>query len=601
LRLLIIICLAKKEKRMLYRAGILLATIFFTNGIVCKSYEVKKINIEREDVFGVEDNMEKKAGIKNQGVGMPQDMPVKKYVLKNGLTVLVREVHTIPKVSLQMWYNVGSKDEKSGERGIAHLIEHMIFKGTDKLSESDINTISYMLSSGCNAFTSHDYTGYLFNVPSQNWKHILPIVADCMTNCTFKDDMLNSEMKAVIQELKLYRDKHIRSLLEEMVSIIFTDHPYHNPIIGYKQDLWSVSSKDLHAFYKKHYVPNNAALVVTGDVKADEVFALVEEHFGAIPANSDYEKERHYHNKDIVSKSVTMYRDIKQPMALFAYVVPGITEKKEVNIEIIEWILGKGKGSRLYKKLVNELQLATSVETFYDDLFDHGIFFIACDLKHTEDVVTIQQEIQKQIDELVSKGIADNEFTRAIKNIQMAKYNQLEDTEHQSYEIGKHFWATGDENYMFIALNQPHEKMKKETHEILAQYFRPTIMHTGLVLSLPESERGYWEVLQAESDKEDERILSARVRNTALEPPRYAKTLKINDPGKFAFPKAKTSTLSNGVKLFTHHNDTTPKIDLVLAAQQVVGITYLLLVVPAMYPMFFSRYHQDQHLLCHQQ
>src|SRR5579871_3608886 len=133
---------------------------------------------------------------------------VEKVVLDNGLTVLIRESHEIPKVSFQIWYNVGSKDELIGEKGIAHLIEHMIFKGTDTLSESDINVLVHKLSGVCNAFTSYDYTGYYFNFPTHHWREAFPIVADCMINCRFNEDMLNSEMKAVIQELKLYKDQY---------------------------------------------------------------------------------------------------------------------------------------------------------------------------------------------------------------------------------------------------------------------------------------------------------------------------------------------------------------------------------------------------------
>ena len=131
---------------------------------------------------------------------------VRKKILKNGLTVLVLPSSNIPKVSVQLWYNVGSKDEQSGQKGIAHLIEHMIFKGTKKLSESDINLIVNKLSGYCNAFTSYDYTGYLFDFPSEHWHESLPMLADCMKNCTMKEDFLNSELKAVIQELKMYKD-----------------------------------------------------------------------------------------------------------------------------------------------------------------------------------------------------------------------------------------------------------------------------------------------------------------------------------------------------------------------------------------------------------
>ena len=112
-----------------------------------------------------------------------------KKILDNGLTILVRPNHIIPKTSLQLWYNVGSKDEKTGEKGIAHLIEHMIFKGTEKLSESDIDKITRKLSGSCNAFTSYDYTGYLFDFPSHHWHEALNIMADCMRNCSFKQDI----------------------------------------------------------------------------------------------------------------------------------------------------------------------------------------------------------------------------------------------------------------------------------------------------------------------------------------------------------------------------------------------------------------------------
>ena len=165
---------------------------------------------------------------------------VTKYTLSNGMNVLVLPSHIIPKVSVQLWYYVGSKDEQSREKGLAHLLEHMIFKGTATLSESDINEITHKLSGTCNAFTSYDYTAYIFDFPTQNWQMSLRLLADCMRNCTFKQEHLNSELKAVIQELKMYKDNYTSSLLESMMASIFPDHPYHHPIIGYKQDLWSL-------------------------------------------------------------------------------------------------------------------------------------------------------------------------------------------------------------------------------------------------------------------------------------------------------------------------------------------------------------------------
>src|SRR5579872_1587400 len=348
---------------------------------------------------------------------------VTKKVLDNGLTILVREAHEVPKVSFQIWYNVGSKDEMTGEKGIAHLIEHMIFKGTEILSESDINVLVHKLSGSCNAFTSYDYTGYLFNFPTHHWREAFPIVADCMVNCLFDDDMLNSEMKAVIEELKLYKDQYERSLMEEMIGMIFAEHPYHFPIIGYKQDLWSVAGKDLLAFYKKHYKPNNATLVVVGDVNADEVFELAQNYFGNIPADQDYTKKENFFHRDIASKSLTLYRDVAQPTLAYAFVVPGAAEKKDAALEIFEWIIGKGKSSRLYKKLVNETQLVTSVSTGYWNLFDHGLFFIVMEPKNIEDTQEIERLMLAELEDLAQNGMSSDEFERGFKKTQMAFYS----------------------------------------------------------------------------------------------------------------------------------------------------------------------------------
>jgi zinc protease len=490
--------------------------------------------------------------------------PVQKKILKNGMTVLVRPVHHIPKVSIQVWYNVGSKDEKSGEKGIAHLIEHMIFKGTDTLSESDINTITHMLSGGANAFTSYDYTGYLFNMPTHHWKQVLPILADCMSNVSFKDDQLNSEMKAVIQELKMYRDSYHSALIEEMMTAIFPDHPYHHPIVGYKQDLWSVHGKDLRSFYKKHYLPNNATLVVVGDVEVDDVFSLAEEFFGKIPANADYKKEQPYFNREIGSKTVTIYRDVQQPLIAYAFVVPGIKNRSEHVLEISSLILGEGRSSRLQKRLLDELQLVTSIDTAYYDLFDHALFFIMYEPKELSDCDAIDAVIKEEIAAIATQGPAEEEVARALKKAQMKLYSVMEDSEKQAYSIGKYFLATGDENYVYNYLNESPEIIAKNVQALFADCLRPTLMNKGLLLPLSESEKPYWLALQKESDDEDKRILSERVRNTPVEDPRSALTTVVKEPSMFNFPKPEVLTLDNGLKVFYYNNENTPKINVMV-------------------------------------
>lgn len=490
---------------------------------------------------------------------------VLKKVLANGMTVLVRPVHTLPKVSLQIWYNVGGKDEKSGEKGIAHLIEHMIFKGTKQLSESDINIITHMLSGSTNAFTSYDYTGYLFNLPKQHWHEVLPIFADSMQNVAFKDDHLNSEMKAVIQELKMNRDNYLRSLVMEMLASIFPDHPYHYPVIGFKQDLFDVHADRLRAFYKKHYWPNNATLVIVGDVDPEDAFAQAKKYFEKIPANKDYKKEEFYYNKDLISHNITLYRDVQQPTAVVAFAIPGANSKNEHLLNVVDLILGEGKGSRLYRKIVDELQLATSLSCFSFLLFEHGIFFISYEPKNVQDIPKINKLIQQEIDSIVKNGLTDVEFTRALKQARMAYYGLLESIETQAREIGKAYLATGDENFAFHFLDKPKKEVEAQIKELLSSYFKPAFMHTGLLLPLSEQDKKEWVKMQKESDEYDVKFLAARPRTTPIEPPLYAKKIKPKEATAFDFPKASMVTLSNGIKVLYYNNPSTPKINLILS------------------------------------
>lgn len=502
--------------------------------------------------------------LKNAQINGHHHATVEKKVLKNGMTILVRPVHMIPKVSIQLWYGVGSKDEKDKERGIAHLIEHMIFKGTNTLSESDINVITHKLSGNCNAFTSYDYTGYLFNLPTHHWHEALPIMADCMHNATFKEDMLSSEMKAVVQELKMYRDRYIDTLVETMISTIFSEHPYHHPIIGYKQDLWSVKSADLKAFYKKHYVPNNATLVVVGDVDPQDVFAQAEKYFGDLQPNPEYKKETHYLNDDIVSKSVVLYRDIQQPITVSVFLVPGTKARQDHALSLLPWILAKGKSSRLHKILVDELHLASSVSASNEDLFDHGLFFVVTEPHSVEHIEKIEKIIAQEIQKLVEDGIEEHELTRALKQAQMDVYSLLEDIENQAYQVGKYFLATDDPNYVFTYLDKDPQEIKKDIEDNLKKYFRSTVIHTGKVLPLPKTEHETWAALQKLQDEQDQKILSNRERTTPVEPPSYANEVMVKQAAGYDFPKPAKLTLSNGLNVLAYHNDNTPKIDLIL-------------------------------------
>lgn len=490
---------------------------------------------------------------------------VRKKVLKNGLTVLVVPQQTVPKVSVQLWYNVGSKDEKSGEKGIAHFIEHMIFKGTEKLSESDINMITHKLSGYCNAFTSYDYTGYLFDFPAHNWKEALPIMADCMRNCTFKEEFLYSELKAVIQELKMYNDDYGSTLVEKMIGAIFNDHPYHHPIIGYKHDLWSLQRDTLVNFYKKHYIPNNATLVIVGDVEEEVAFNEAEAHFEAIPAVLDYKKETFCHNPDIVAQSITLYRDVQKPIVLFAWTIPGIKDKKDYILDVMSWVIGAGRGARFYKLLVDEKKVATEVESFVYDLFDVGLFFVQVQPAEGIAVEEISQLIQRELDLLANGNISADELKRAIKKTEVDFVSLQEHNQKMAYVLGKYFTALGDEHYLEQYCDYPRKSLKSDIESIIGNYLRPTVMHRGMVLPIPEQEKKYWHTIQDYSDAQDKLVLSRITREAHVEEGSHVHAIVSQAASEpFNFPQAKICTLSNGLKVLYAHVPHIPKIDIVI-------------------------------------
>ncbi len=489
---------------------------------------------------------------------------VSKFILSNGMTLLVMPQHDIPKVSLQLFYNVGAKDEESGHRGLAHFIEHMIFKGTKKLTESDINVLVHRLSGSCNAFTSHDYTGYSFDVPSHNWKHVVPVMADCMQNCSFKQEHINSELKAVVQEIKMYNDDYASTLIEQMMRTIFPDHPYHYPIIGYKQDLWKLKREDLVSFYKQHYGPNNATLVVVGDVNLEEVRKEIEKSFGTIEPLVHYEKKEHYHSPDIISHHISLKRDVQQPFLLLGWKIPGMSSRQGYLWDTVSWILGSGRGSRLYQLLAHEHDLVTEVQSFVYDCFDHGLFFIYIQPKNLADVNKIKQLVTQELHYYQQHGPSCEEVVRAHKKTYMDFLSLQEDFHKQAYLLGKLYLATGDENYLSTYCAHDTKALPEKIQQLMARHLTTATMHSGIVESIAQEDISLWQQLQDISDEEDQRILSKITRTNHVEEPCYAHDIVLGDPAGFSYPKAQKIVLDNGLTVLYHHRPGMGKIDCIL-------------------------------------
>lgn len=508
-----------------------------------------------------------------------------KKVLDNGMTILVRPVKTAQKVSVQLWYNVGSKDEKAGERGLAHLLEHMIFKGTTRLSETDIPEITHKLSGKCNAATSYDWTNYHFELPVQHWQPALTILADCMRNCTFKPDILNAEFKAVIQELKMNRDNTTRAITGNLMASIFADHPYHYPVIGFKQDLWTVTSENLHAFYAKHYVPNNAVLVVVGDVDPATVFSVAEQQFGAIARSDSYAKESFYYNRDITAQQVTVFRDRKNAEILIAWVVPGLRQGVGYTMHTLSNVLGGGRSSRLSRRLLDELQLVNDVSVSGWDCFDHSILWIYAEPKTPGALDSIIATVQEEIAALADQGPSEQELTTAVKQLKSEWYDLMELNYHQGAFIGKYYLALGDEHALFTMMHDDMAKLARDIKDIAQRYCSPRMRHVGILMPVDQAGREEFLQLQYQSDEEDRAFLAQRIRQSSVEPGVYVNQVKVQQAPipEPIIPHA--WKLDNGLKVIAYKRSVVPKVHIELQMkagrgcdnQQLPGLTRILM------------------------
>lgn len=469
-----------------------------------------------------------------------------------------------PRVSAQLWYYVGSKDERTGEKGLAHFLEHMVFKGTGHLAESDINVITHKLAGYCNAFTSYDTTMYLFDMPTQHWYEVLPLFADCMQNARLDQEHLNSELKAVIQELKMYRDDYVGHLFEELTSTIFADYPYHYPIIGFKQDLWNLERDALLKFYKKYYIPNNATLVIVGDVGPAEVFNKVTSVLGNIPGDPTYMKQKFYKNEDVIAKSITMQRPVEASTALCAWVIPGLNSSTEYIATYVNWLLGQGRGSRLYKKIVDELQLATDLNSFIHNFFEYGLFILEFQLADPDNFARIQEVVSQEILELMRTGWTEKEERRAEKKIEIDYVSLFESSQKVGMALGETYLATGDEQYVVQFLDKGAQFTRLDISRFIQRYLRPTVMHTGLLVPISHQEQNHLDVLQDASDVVDAHILQARIRSTDIEPARHAHTIYAQPPSPCTAPRGQSIKLDNGLTVIFYHHPDLPMIEVVL-------------------------------------
>jgi zinc protease len=331
--------------------------------------------------------------------------PPTTFTLGNGLQVLVIPDHRTPVVTEMIWYKVGSADETPGKSGLAHFLEHLMFKGTGKHPAGEFSKTVLRIGGNENAFTSTDYTGYYQRVPREQLAKMMEFESDRMTGLILKDEVVLPERDVVLEEynMRVANNPDAR-LTEQILAALYLNHPYGRPVIGWRHEIERLGREDALAFYKRFYAPNNAILVIAGDVEADEVRPMVEQTFGpvapqpAIPAR----RLRPQEPEPISPRSVTLSdARVEQPNVRRYYLVPSAPTAaagESPALDVLAQLLGNGSNSYLYRALVVDRPLAVSASAGYQGTsLDATQFMISASPKPGVEFSQIEQVIDQVI------------------------------------------------------------------------------------------------------------------------------------------------------------------------------------------------------------
>ncbi|MEK9723030.1 MAG: pitrilysin family protein, partial [Rhodospirillaceae bacterium] len=337
----------------------------------------------------------------------------------NGMQVVVVENHRVPVVTHMVWYRVGSADEGPGETGIAHFLEHLMFKGTKTRKPGEFSNIVARNGGQENAFTSTDYTAYFQTIAVDRLELVMQMEADRMTNLVITDKEVEPERLVVLEERRSRVDNNPGAILgEQENSVLFLNYPYRNPVIGWEHDIRALDIKRILAFYKRWYAPNNAILVVAGDITAEQLKPLVEKYYGPIPAQPPVVRTRTAEPPQKAARRVVLSdRRVRQPSWRRTYVAPSLRADDAGHVyplEVLSDILGGGASSRLYRRLVVEKQMAVSVGSYYSsDDRGPGRFVFHASPRGAVTMDALEKAVEAEIAEVVKNGVTADEIRRA--------------------------------------------------------------------------------------------------------------------------------------------------------------------------------------------
>jgi zinc protease len=361
----------------------------------------------------------------------PLQVPYRLFTLPNGLTVILHQDRSVPVVAVNTWYHVGSANERPGRTGFAHLFEHLMFEGSKHVEEGEFDTLLEAAGGNNNGSTENDRTNYIVDVPANALELALFLESDRMGYLldTMSPERVDGQRDVVKNERRQnYENRPYGFAFLELSKMLFPDqHPYSWPTIGYMEDLTAASHEDVVAFFKKYYAPNNASLVIAGDIDFDRTQQLVEKWFGEIPRGAVVEPLAPPVAPLLTEvKRKTITDQVQLPRLHLAWLTPPAYSPGDAALDVAASILTSGKNSRLFKRLVYDTQIAQNIGAFQDSQRLSGTFLIIATARPGHTVEEMQKAIDEEMERLRRDPPDARELQRAINEIEASFYRQME-------------------------------------------------------------------------------------------------------------------------------------------------------------------------------
>lgn len=376
------------------------------------------------------------------GVSAPAGANPFETTLKNGLRVIVKEDHRAPTVVHMVWYRVGSIDEVDGSSGLAHALEHMMFKGTPTVGSGEFNKRVAAAGGRDNAFTSRDYTAYFQQVPKEKLEEMIQLEADRMRHLNVDPKEFAQEIKVVMEERRMRTDDNPHAkLFEQMNAVAFQAHPYRRPIIGWMNDLENMTAADAKAWYDQWYVPNNAYVVVVGDVDHRQVFQLAEKYYGPLAGRALPTRRPQSEPEQSGTRRLTVKAPAELPTLVMGYKVPVIRnvdkDRDPYALEMLAAVLDGYDAARFGKHLIREQQIAISVGIDYDSTArGPGMFYLQGTPAEGKTVADLEAALVAEVARIQKEGVSEAELKRAKAQLLAGQIYKLDSMFGQAMEIG---------------------------------------------------------------------------------------------------------------------------------------------------------------------